>query len=404
MVSCPFALAAFCAVALSLPLPSPAAQDTENELETYFDAVVRHEPGTFAPAQDDVQKLTERETLTVGRALKELAEAFEGRRWQGLGPPTNFDRIVLARRSYSLRDLAVRLGLHPERPNDVRPFLRRAALFHLDAMVSHAREGASTWVLRHEDLGNTVAGLLVTVCHESAFAADWWFAVVGSLTMPMPHAARLAAEHALKSLTGVARLELAAGSVYEALASPRMQEAVAVFDEGRKAAEHLDAALRSPATNLRRATELFRRAVEPDAHTAESHLRLGRVLCLSSDAVGAREQLELAREEAAGDVFVAYHAAMFLGDLEERAGRPQAAEPEYRKALALVPQAQAPRLALSHLRHASGQPREALDQIATFLAASRPLGDREEPWLSYGLGAGRETDAVFRRLLEECER
>jgi hypothetical protein len=393
----PLIVAALCAAALSCRLSSAVAQPASTELETYIQAVVAHQPGTFDPAQDAVQQLTERETLAVARAVKALTELFERRRWQANIPA--HERVFLNRREYTLAELAARCRFAPDRPNDIRPFLKRAALFHLDAMIAYAGGGASGWVQRHENLGHSVAGVLVTVCHETQFAADWWLAVTGALTLPMPQVARVAGENALRSVTGHATLELAAGSVYEVLASSRVQEAAAALESESQRVDGLD-----PAANLRRAAQLFRSAAERSGRLPEAHLRLGRVLSLSGDSVGARERLERARQEAPNDLFIAYHAAMFLGDLEEAAGRAQGAEIEYQKALALVPSAQAPRLALSHLRHASGRIREALDDIAGFLAAARPIGDREEPWLTYSLGAGRETNSVFGRLVQEIDR
>ena len=396
-------LAGLLTVAFVFPEPAwSASRDSRTELEIYIDVVNHHQAGIFNTSEDELQKLTGSELGALRRAMTELAAAFEQRQALHAETPQRSERIVLARRSYGLAALAARLRLRPDRPNDAAPFFKRAALFHADAIVVYMRELAPTWVARHELLGRAATDLLAAVWQEHARVVDWWIVVIGFLTMPMPHAAGLAADDALARMSGEARLELAAGAAYEALASPRTQDAVAAYDEARKVQERI-APMDSPATNLRRAADILERATEHEPHLAEAHLRLGRVRVLLGDLPRARAALEEARQAANDDGFVTYHAAMFLGNLEERAGRRAVAESEYRAALRIAPAAQAPRLALSQLRHEAGQAREALDLLVPYLSAGRRLGDAQEPWLSYGLGAGREANDIFAHLLQEWQ-
>jgi tetratricopeptide (TPR) repeat protein len=371
-------------------------------LESYVDFVIRHAGERFEPSWDELAGISEHERALINAAMTELADVFERRRAQKREPPTNFDPIDLNGRSYGLGDVADRLGLRRERPNDIRPFLRRAALLHAEALAVYADSGLSTAVLRHQGLGGDLATVLAERCRDNAFAAAWWYAVGGRLSMSAPWVALTLLTDGLSKVAEDSRLRFALGAVEELLASPRVQDAIAASTAGPRWQEWSNVAppSASPNVHLNKAADHLRRAIGAEPHSAEGHLRLGRVLALLGNVGGAREHLARARQEAAGDVFVTYHASLLMGDVEQRAGRAASAEAEVHRALALVPTAQAPRLALSHLLRTSGRSHDALDVLTAYFSSSPPgsLGDEQDPWLSYGLGAGRLSDEMLKEL------
>jgi tetratricopeptide (TPR) repeat protein len=339
-----------------------ASQEPRSPRGIYVRAVNGHVAGAFEPERDEVANLSDAERRSV-------------------------------RADFATMD---------------KSFLRRAALMHADALVAYAdMEGATVHLLRHHEMAAEIVTVLAVQHRDRAFAGAWWYAVGGRLTISAPLVALDVLHQGLKVLGDETRLRFAAGSVEEALASPRVQDAMAA-----SAASPVDVwgelsnEWPSPRVRLNRAADELGRALKREPHPPDAHLRLGRVLVLLGDLPRAREQLQRARAEAPDDTFVTYHASMFLGDLDERVGQFDRAEAEYRKAASVAPLAQAPRTALSHLLRASGRVREALDLVSTFLAISPPgsLGDEQEPWLSYGLGAGRTSDRVMSALKAEAER
>ena len=149
---------------------------------------------------------------------------------------------------------------------------------------------------------------------------------------------------------------------------------------------------------LSRAEREFRTALEADPTLVEARLRLGRVLHLAGRHDQAAAELERVGVEAK-EHYVSYLAALFLGQIHERAGRlPRAAEC-YRAALATIPEASTASAALAHLQ-GTGGPLVAADWALT--AVMRPdsvglAGDRGDPWFLYRLGQyWRTTDRIAR--------
>lgn len=387
-----------------------------------MDIVVGHTPRAFDRSVEQATEFGEREFFLVAGALHDMAKVYELHRARNAGPPNNNDRILLANREYGLADLARQLGLSLDaiHRNDVRPFLRRAALLHADGVFAYTSQGNAQAIARHVDRGRQLVGILLKDCQDQSFAGRWGLAVGGLLTVHAPRPAQSVLDDAMRALPDDAALAVAAGALQEALASPRVQEAFSAAEQQSAVRVAVDGPddrpgevtrshappLGSPASHLRSAVQQLRRAIVLEPRRVEAHLRLGRALTLLGDLPGGRAELVRARQESGDETFVAYHAAMFLGDLEERAGRTDAARSEYGRALAVAPSAQAPRVALSHLLHASGQPRQALDLLAGPLTSAGPraLDDADDPWLSYGLGAGRLAEAVLASLWEGCGR
>jgi tetratricopeptide (TPR) repeat protein len=381
-----------------------------SEFEIYVDLVLRYSPGSFETATDGVPRFGDQEVADLGAALRELA--VQSRR----SPPDSGGTLDVAGRRYPLAAIDQLLTIGNGEPRDARPFLRRAALMHVEAIVAYTRAGAVLSVLKHEGIGNVVATVLAGIANDQGFAADWWFAVIGFLTQPIPEAAEMAARQAVKSLPVNGSLEVAAAAVHESMASSRFVDARRSLspDSWRQGSLSLPKGASpislprasSPEAHLRQAENLLRRTLGRAPHPAEAHLRLGRVLTLLGRVSEARGELEEARREANGDRFVIYHAAMFLASLQERMGQTVEAESNYRQALAAAPSAHAPALAWSHLLHESGRPADALQLLTQHLLgrSMSPLDDAEDPWLAYGLGAGRASEQTLAKLQSKVKR
>ena len=132
---------------------------------------------------------------------------------------------------------------------------------------------------------------------------------------------------------------------------------------------------------LERAEKYLRTALTADPDRPEVRLRLGRVLQLRGIQDARQILIGVSKTD---DVRIAYLAALFLGAFEDAAGAAGAAEHWYTQAAARVPQAQAARLALSELRHRSGDHAGAAGIVTG--ATTGPRSDIDDPWWGYLFG------------------
>lgn len=130
--------------------------------------------------------------------------------------------------------------------------------------------------------------------------------------------------------------------------------------------------------NLTRAAEAYRRATALDPHSAEGHLRLGRVLQLLGDRGGARQELgEVERITTSAELL--YLVALFRSDLNQEEGDVRAAAAEAERAVSIGPDYQSARIALAHLSDRLGQA-DRSRQIVDRLLRLPPAGD---PWWEF---------------------
>jgi hypothetical protein len=100
---------------------------------------------------------------------------------------------------------------------------------------------------------------------------------------------------------------------------------------------------------------------------------------------------------------VSYFAWLFLGDEEAAAGRRDVARQAYERALELSPRAQSVWLSTSLLA------RQAGDRTGAATAMRRPLESgwdvsRDDPWIQYDQGLGRQADQIMQRLWDRARR
>jgi tetratricopeptide (TPR) repeat protein len=143
---------------------------------------------------------------------------------------------------------------------------------------------------------------------------------------------------------------------------------------------HVVVAPRPSATapaELRRAEDLFRRALERDAGLVEARLRLAHVLGDRGRHEEAREQLLQATRNPLPRL-LDYYGSLLLGREEQALGNAGAARRAFERAAALFPSAQSPRIALSHVALMRGDRQSAVGALAP-VGGATPTVD-EDPW------------------------
>jgi tetratricopeptide (TPR) repeat protein len=172
------------------------------------------------------------------------------------------------------------------------------------------------------------------------------------------------------------------------LTPSQRQRALDAHREGRLVLEHARAALEE--------------AVALAPSLTEARVRLGRVQWRLGEAERARASLAAA-VAAGGDARLQHLAHLFLGRLDEDAGRLEEAERGYRAALDLVPDAQAAAIALAHVLNVAGDGAEARQAVRAGLrhARQRTHGD---PYWTYLLVSADEAEALLDGLRRETLR
>lgn len=175
-------------------------------------------------------------------------------------------------------------------------------------------------------------------------------------------------------------------TVHQAFADPRVQQftqrrpnaGVSVNYSGPRG---LVAQPQQTSFELDQAARDLRRALALDPQLVEARIRLAHVL---GDKGRHDEAAALLRPAMAASLpqFLEYYGALVLGRAEERLGRLAEARTAFERAARSVPDAQAPRVALSRLALLEGRASEALAGLLHGASANgpEPAGD---PWWSY---------------------
>jgi len=191
---------------------------------------------------------------------------------------------------------------------------------------------------------------------------------------------------ALQLLPGEGTVLFLAAAQHEALASPRYQRSVATRTIGDTSV------IQSEQDELRRAEELFRRALKSDPEYLEAHLRLGQVLGRLGRHEEALTELRLA--SASSDPLLSYYGQVLIGREHDALGHRVDARTAYESAAKLFPRAQAPLLALSEFEMRSGNQRAAREWLDRALASQTGTA-AIDPWASYLQAAGRMGNAFL---------
>jgi tetratricopeptide (TPR) repeat protein len=257
-----------------------------------------------------------------------------------------------------------------------------AASLHTDVAAVYRKSGSADRASFHVAAAQRLIDLPAGSRPPDAFLRRWYFTVAvflegeEDLTVLTAHVQR-----GLKAFPKDPDLLLVDASLHEMMASARVydrrvhssSESTADADQWRRAQKRAE---------LEKAATQFRRVLDIEPASIEAHLRLGRVLQLLGKTDEAIERLEAVRTQAV-DRDLSYLACLFLGAVDEAAGRLDAADARYAAALAHVPNAQSALLARSQLQHRAGRREAALQAIDPLLAETRPADD---PWWGYAFG------------------
>jgi tetratricopeptide (TPR) repeat protein len=281
--------------------------------------------------------------------------------------------------------------------------VRAALLLHTDCSLGARERGTSPEP--HEWAAAEIAGMLRDDPANWQFAQRW-YAVMSGLAAGenrwYPDAIGWA-ERGLRDYPRSAELLVAVGAIEEGHALKASRDDAPQVE--RHLADSNARGIRSEMQQrlevqgyLEKARQALAAAIAADPSRCEAHLRLGRVAWRLGRPAEARTALAgaLSSRPTRGEAFLAH---LFLGRVEEDAGRLDEAARSYGAALALEVNSQSARLALSHLRLRQG---DAATARAEAERALRPGGARlrSDPFWLYpwapSVGARGRLEALRR--------
>ena len=198
-------------------------------------------------------------------------------------------------------------------------------------------------------------------------------------------------ENALEILPSDDRILFYAGALHETRASP--------FNQNILLPPILQVTYGSKESELKQARKYFRKSIEVNPDSAETHLRLGRVLGLLGNHQQAVAELQLAAASVK-DPQLLYYTSLYLGCELASLSRHNDARQQYERAATLYPTAQSPLLALSQLANKDGDVEGALVAIQRVFSLARPNSMEDDPWWIYDLSHVRNADSLVTEMLE----
>jgi tetratricopeptide (TPR) repeat protein len=154
--------------------------------------------------------------------------------------------------------------------------------------------------------------------------------------------------------------------------------------------------VQSEGAELRRAEQLYNRALERNPQLVEVRIRLGRVLGLRDRHDEAVEQLR--QGQSAPEPLLQFYAHLFLGAEFEALGNGAEARRSYERAAALHPTAQSPLLGLSRVADQAGDRAAARAAIERLLKLPPADVERADPWWVYEIAHTRAVDRLLAEL------
>ena len=428
-----------------------AADPRMVRVEEWLKAILHHQPGEFDEAAErmahwshgDLQALSV-DAVALSRLMRDLRINFFNLRRPGQKvtqqvrfTPRQVDRMrllacaaagIAKQRHCLLRKTLLLLDDALLQLNDVVAaatargeldyVLRRAAMLHADVAMStrsmvfdsdhRPPDGAVRRVtVRVEDGRDTatyfgaihwdIARSLLDVVRPAGdpMVRLWYQATATWMQATGFHESLDHLSSALRLFPKDATLLFLGGAEHESLARPAIQAAARSVD----LPPGYQLAVQSQEAEFRDAEALFRRALTEAPDHFETRLRLGRVLLLRGRSREAAEELRRA-DAAAPDDLMKYYSAMFLGGAEEALGDVDAADAHYSRASVLYPNAQSPHVARSALARRRGDLASALTSIERVFELAAQYPDGEDPWWTYDIAAGRESEALFDELTQ----
>jgi predicted Zn-dependent protease len=255
--------------------------------------------------------------------------------------------------------------------------VRAALMLHSDCAQRARRDRVPPRL--HESVAVEIARMLKDDSAHRVFARRWYEAMAGLAQGENRWGDALDwAERGLRDFPDSAEMLLVLGSIEETLGA---QAALGLPPQSllaptqRETQANLEL-LRETRAHLQTARRLLRSAVAADPSLAEARVRLGRVAWRLGETAEARSALEevLAGKPKPAAAFLAH---LFLGRLDEGAGRFADAARAYEAALAFDTRSQAARIALSHALLRLGNAAAARSEMekAVGFAGRRPEPD-----------------------------
>ena len=359
-------------VSLTAWTGAPVSQERTAEVSAYLALLGRYEAGDYGGAADAAARL---DVYTARRLARLMLDEVDRemdllKRLAATSTEASTRGLLNQLRRERVRRLSLSLLVHTEaavRLSDVNAFAGQLTL---------AREAVGRLRRFEEDLGDS----LDTGEREAIriFIRDWYLVIVSRLQAG-EHLAFLKTHvrEGLELFRDDPELLLTRGTISEgeadrAIVDRSLAREIYAPDFVHRWREFMSAAGGDYRAATRRRPELY-----------EATLRWGRICSHLGDRNEARRALD---EVAASDgpAHLRYLAHLFLGDLAEREQQPDRARLAYESALALVPTAQAPMLALSLLCDGAGEPECARRWLSRSMAATGR--GRLDPWWAYQRG------------------
>jgi tetratricopeptide (TPR) repeat protein len=400
------------------PRPPSRRLSRSEHLQEWLQAVERHEPGrddeslsvfdSWRP--DDFEylaiDLNTLLSLMADPTIRTFYWSASGRSRQVVYSGSDLRLILSLARDASERRGEDSVGLERRRARNRNHILKRGAIFHTDIAIEsiigvrqRGRQAPSRFqefMLQMPD--GRAQGLAVDVGHWEfarslldkvvpAAARDEfvrrWYTTIAALEQGFGQLSPPHVTHGLRLFPDDAGFLFQAACLHEALAEPRVQEAL----QNAAVPNDVKFDISSRRAELREAENLFRKALKVQPDHLEARIRLGRVLGLRGEHAEAEGLLRKAAADAM-EPLLQYYAQLFLGAERETLGDRAQARDLYGRASQLYPDAQSPRLALSLLSARDGNHKEALAAMKTVLAL--PGDARMDPWWSYYRAQGRK--------------
>jgi hypothetical protein len=383
--------------------PSPSEEKSERrtdsgyqlqKLKEWRDAALGHAPGKADAAAIKIGAWNDWDLELVVEFVTKLASKSK--------------RTI--RRTISRAPIRSRLGLTSQevQEGNLNRVLKQGALLHTDIAMLKLEDGRISVSLDqmrvalvdgrlvrqpykpHWEFARQLINEISPSPSEDPLARQWYIASTAYVQSLRDLAnARENLEYAVKLFSDDAQILFYAGVLHEIWASPLNQNfqsllPVRPFYESKK-------------KELEKARKLFRKVIDADPNFAEAYLRICRVEGL----LGSHAQAFVALQRADSliqDPLLSYYVALFRGYEFEMLGRADEARNQYKRAETLYPEAQSPRLALSHLAQSRGDTEGALNALRSAFDLQHKDAAKDDPFWEYDLSHVRNAPELIEKM------
>jgi hypothetical protein len=341
----------------------PRPPDRLQRFKDWMAAVAAHQPGDFGKAAIDVS------TWTGPELEGAVADARRHARLLAKTDPEQSNQLLL-------RGAALHADIARLIPEEVT---RRSPTQLSVFTVQDGRWHGVRYLSMHWQLGRSLLDVVVPEPAAHPGVRTWYRETSTDLIRIRSHVeAEVHLARAQQIFPKDALVLYLRGVVHERYSSSLLQAGSASLDESKRGI----AAIGNMHAELTKAERFLRDALLFDADHTETRLRHGRVL----SELGRHDEsvADLRRVVESGATGAAlYLAHLFLGRSYESLGNYEQARSELERAAVLYPNAQTPRLALSHLERRTGNRAAAQHQLQ--LIAKLPIDERQrrDPWWDY---------------------